>query len=280
MRSETMHRLIFLVSLSAFVGCGTATKPQEFGTPIDDSPSIPTLKIAGEKPETTEAATRELFDKIVLAHTNNQPSRIEQLRKHKQHRKGERIVGDFRSPLEMDVVASWPMRYRANYLHTMPDKIVHAFSFRNDTGWQNRSDIGAGQRIPILPLELDSMLPDVRAEWVASLVPLIADNIRIARVPSEKLNSEMILRFWYADQPPVILHADSKTNWISQIAFEAKDDGQTVTRMLTLSDHRPVNGVVLPHRIEFSGGPRFKCNWATVEYEFPVAIDEAIFDKP
>ena len=131
-----------------------------------------------------------------------------------------------------------------------------------------------------MPHEIDSALPDVRAEWVASLVPLIADNIRIARVPTEKVSSETVLRFWYADQPPVILHADSKTNWITQIAFEAKDDGQTVTRMLTLGDHRPVNGVVLPHRIEFSGGPRFKCNWATVEYEFPVAIDEATFDKP
>ena len=280
MRSETMLRPTILLILTVVAGCGDATKPQEFGTPIDDSPSTVALKVAGERPETTDAATRELFDKILLAHTNNQPSRIEALRKHKQHRKGERIVGDFRSPLEMNVVASWPTLYRANYLHAIPDKIVHAFSFRNDTGWQNRSDIGAGQRIPILPLELDSMLPDVRAEWIASLVPLIADNIRIARVPTEKVNPETILRFWYADQPPVILHVDSKTNWITQIAFDAKDDGQTVTRMLTLADHRPVNGVVLPHRIEFSGGPRFKCNWATVEYEFPVAVDDATFDKP
>ena len=137
-----MHRLIFLLFLSAFIGCGTATKPQEFGTPIDDSSGAPALKIAGDKPETTDATTRESFDKIVLAHTNNQPSRIEQLRKHKQHRKGERIVGDFRSPLEMDVVASWPTLYRANYLHTIPAKIVHSFSFRNDAGWQHRSDQG------------------------------------------------------------------------------------------------------------------------------------------
>ncbi len=275
-----MHRSIFLLFLFAFIGCGSASKPQEFGTPIDDSPSTPTLKVAGEKPETTDTATRELFDKILLAHTNNQPSRIEPLRRHKQRRKGERIVGDFRSPLEMDVIASWPTQYRANYLHTVPTKIVHSFSFVNDSGWQHRSDQGSNQRIPILPHEIDSALPDVRAEWVASLVPLIAENIRVARMPTEKVNSETILRFWYADQPPVILHADSKTNWITQIAFEAKDDGQIVTRMLTLSDHRPVNGVVLPHRIEFSGGPRFKCNWATVEYEFPVAINEAIFDKP
>ena len=108
-------RRLVPVLLAILVGC-EGSKPPTKARPIDDGPVAEALPpIATPKPEKSDPAAALAVNAILMAHTNNEPSLVEKLRKVQIRRKGEwKLPDGSRSEATMEI-AIWGDQYRTTF---------------------------------------------------------------------------------------------------------------------------------------------------------------------
>ena len=56
--------------------------------------------------------------------------------------------------------------------------------------------------------------------------------------------------------------------------------GVRVSKVITLSEHRPFAGLTVPTKIEYTRNGQIAEQWAVESWEFPDTIDDAVFVEP
>ena len=270
-------RSLVPVILVLLVGCEGSNAPAQKARPIDDGPAAEALPpIVAPRPEKSDPAAALAVNAILMAHTDNEPSRVEKLRKVRATRKGEwKLPDGSRSEASMEI-AIWGDQYRATFALAATGNIPETFSINRDKGWRFQSRIGP-KEMPLEPAALEAILPEVYGDRMTLLVPL-ASNKLIAVVAQR--GGETILRVWIDNEPPMLLHVDPKTNRLLRLTYEMKENNQTVARVLRFSEHAPVAGVLLPGRVEYGVGPLTFTTWNKIEYQVPGQFELSFFDRP
>ena len=268
----------FLILLAT--GCGDASTAPRTAKPIDSGPATPDLPpIVAPKPAKSEPAAALAVNAILLAHTENEPSRIERLRKVRIRRKGEwKLPDGSRSSASMEI-AIWGDQYRATFAIAATGNQPETLSINRDRGWRYQAKLSP-KEIPLDLAALDAILPEVAGDRMTLLVPLLSEKIMAQLVNDGSSGGEKIVRVWIEDLPPMLVHADAKTNRLKQLTYEMKENGQVVARVLRLAELAPVNGVLLPNKIEYGVGPLTFTIWDKIEYEVPGQFELSFFDKP
>lgn len=280
-----MRRLAIACGLAAAVGCGDGSRPPRFAAPVEGNgaAAAPAVAIAAPKPAASDPAAERVVDELLLKHTKAEPKRIEPLKTIVVKRKGTWNLGGQTTDATMNVHAVWPDLYRSRITLGVNENVPIVIGVRGRAGWQVQQLPGADNRpTPLDPGRLDEVLAEVWAEWFPVLVPLTDPTRRVGPAPAglDPGPKAVAVRVWVAERPPVVLHADRETGLLSKVEFEAKASGRVSPRSLALSDFKPVGGVLLPHRIDYTEGPQSGIAWTAIEYELPKSIDPALFDKP
>lgn len=276
-----MPRLRFLpIALLVLVGCEGASSAPRSAKPIDEGPVAEALPpIVATKPEKSDPAAALAVNAILLAHTENEPTRLEKLRKVRILRKGDwKLPDGGRSDATMEI-AIWGDQYRTTFAIAATGNVPETFSLNGTQGWRFQSKLAA-KPIPLDIAALEAILPEVNGDRMTLLTPLTSDKLVATIVRDGTDGGEKILRIWIGDNPPMLLHADAKTNRLQRLTYEMMENGQTVARVLRLSELTPVAGVLLPGRVEYGVGPLTFTTWNKIEYQVPGQFELSFFDKP
>ncbi len=276
-----MPRLRFLpFALLVLAGCDGGSAAPRTAKPIDDGPAEEALPpIQAPKPAKSDPAAALAVNAILLAHTENEPSRLDRLRKVRILRKGDwKIPDGSRSDATMEI-AIWGDQYRTTFAIAATGNVPETFSLNRAQGWRYQSKLSA-KPIPLDIAALEAILPEVNGDRMTLLTPLTSDKLVAAIVRDGKDGGETILRVWLGDDPPILLHVDAKSNRLLRLTYEMLENGQTVARALRLSELAPVAGVLLPGRVEYGVGPLTFTTWSKIEYQVPGQFELSFFEKP
>jgi hypothetical protein len=259
-------------------GCGDASTAPRTAKPIDTGPAAPDLPpIVAPKPAKSDPAAALALNAILLAHTENEPSRLERLRKVQIRRKGVFRMPEASSNASMEIQI-WGDQYRAKIALEANGNLPTVYWVSGSDGWHLPPMQPA--RLPLNLAERENVFPDVRGDQMTLLVPLASDRVvaEIARPASQ--DRGVMLRVWVGDWPPVLVSVDAKTGRLDRLVYEAMDAGRKVERTLRLADYAPIAGVQLPQKVLFGIGDRAITTWDKIEYEVPGQFEIGIFDKP
>lgn len=262
------------------IGCEGTNAPAQKARPIDDGPVAEVLPpIVAPKPEKSEPAAALAVNAILMAHADNEPSRVEKLRKVRVRRKGEwKLPDGSRSDASMDI-AIWGDQYRATFAISVAGNIPETLSIHRDGGWRFQSRISP-KEVPLDPAALEAVLPEVYGDRMTVLAPLLSNKLIAVVARDGREGGETILRVWIDNEPPMLLHVDPKTNRLQRLTYELKENNQVVARVLRFSEHVSIAGVLLPGRVEYGVGPLTFTTWNKIEYEVPGQFELSFFDKP
>jgi hypothetical protein len=277
-----MTRTLVLLLLGFALGCErTHPAPVASAKPIEDG--VPTAtglpEVRADKPAQSEAAATTLVNDILLAHTSNQPSLLERLRKAKIERSGEWQLPGLGSSKATMSIFIWGDQYRTTYKLESDGNAPNTFAVSNQSGWY-ANKVTQGQPAPLDRTIEEMVLPDVRADRFTLLFPLANPKLIATMAQTSKDGSDNVVRVWIEDQPPILVHADAKTNRVKRLTYETKDAGQVVVRTLTFRELETVAGVLLPKQLAFGLGNVTMTNWTKIEYEIPGVFDIGLFEKP
>lgn len=273
-------RLLVLVLLAVLVGCEGTNAPSQKARPIEEGPAAEDLPpIQVPKPEKSDPAAALAVNAILMAHTNNEPSLVEKLRKAQIKRKGEwKLPDGTRSEASMEI-AIWGDQYRTTFAIAATGNIPETFSINRDHGWRFNPKL-APKELPLEPAALEAILPEVYGDRMTLLVPLTSNKLVAMLARDGREGGETIVRVWIEDQPPMLLHVDPKTNRLKRLTYEMKENNQIVARALRVSEFAPVAGVLLPGRVEYGVGPLTFTTWSKIDYQVPGLFELSFFDKP
>lgn len=267
--------VIFLLALAC--GCDGSPQPKEAAKPIDDGgPLVKPIPASGSKPAGTTPAAQKLIGEMLAAHTNSKPAALEAFRNCIVQRIGEVNVGSANMPAECSERFAWPDRYRVDWkFGTNPIFLVNGDSVRmvsQQLGFEKPPDIS--------PVQARDTLEDVRATWMTLLVPLLDSKGYIADTVLDVPPERLALRVWVGHQPPLVLEIDAKSRHLKKIHFEKVKDGRIENWMFILDDLKPVNGVILPHKLNYTSGRTAGASWVSVKYEVVASFPLEVFIKP
>ena len=67
---------------------------------------------------------------------------------------------------------------------------------------------------------------------------------------------------------------------LAGIEYTHPELGSPVTKVLSLGDHKPSGGVMLPTLVEFVRNGDLVERWTVTKWEFVEKLDDAVFDPP
>jgi hypothetical protein len=265
-------------ALLVLVGCDGASSSPRTAKPIDDGPVAEALPpIVAPKPEKSDPAATLAVNAILMAHTANEPSRVEKLRKAQIRRKGVFRLPELSSNVSMDIQI-WGDQYRATMALEANGNLPTIYWVSGNDGWHLPPK--QPERLPLNLAERENVFPDVRGDQMSLLAPLVSERLVAAIARPAATGVGAILRVWIGDQPPMLIVTDPATNRIARLMYEAIDAGRKVERTLRLADYAPVAGVQLPFKVMFGIGDRAITTWDKIEYEIPGQFEIGVFDKP
>jgi hypothetical protein len=269
------------VVLAAVVGCNDSGPPKRsLAKPVDDgganTPPVAAKKVS--KPDRTDPAAEAVIEKLLKAHTGGKPELIEPLKTHAITRKGQFTIGEQSQETVWRMTAAWPDRYRVEMEWPAQGGTRDLMVQNGPEGWKLMRAAGDVRPVPFTPGEYAPFVADAYAEWATLLVPLLDAAARVAALPPDGAAGKVWV--WVAGRPAVLLSIDEKSGLLTRVDYEVPEVGGAITASLVLSEHKPVNGVLLPTKVDYSRNNRPTARWASSEVEFPKAAPADAFTKP
>jgi hypothetical protein len=277
-----MRRTWVLAGLvAAVLGCNDSGPPKRnLAKPVDGggtgTPPVAAKKVG--KPDKTDPAAEAAIEKLLRAHTGGKPELIELLKAHTLTRKGQFMIGEMPQESVWRVQAAWPDRYRVEMEWVTLGGARDLMVQNGADGWKVMRSQGVLQPVPFAGLEHAQMATDAYAEWAITLVPLLDPAARVAALPPDGAAGKVWV--WVADRPALLLTTDEKSGLLTRVDYEVPEVGGAITASLVLSEHKPVNGVLLPTKVDYSRNNRPTAQWASSEVEFPKPAAADAFTKP
>ena len=277
-----MPRYAVLVLLLA-AGCTDARK-RATAVPIESKAAEATPEVAVPRPAQTDPAAESLIAKLLNAHTDGLPERLEKLRNHTHLRTGKVFEAEANGMISgnMNAMATWPDRYRVSFRKTTLGDKQYIITLRGETGWLVDERVSQVPG-PMSPLYLPVVTADVRAEWMLTLVPLLDPKGRIAALETTSPvdgKPTRGLRVWLGERDPILLVLDEGSSQLREVHYTSVEGGKTLAWRLAVPATKVVNGVVLPAKLQVLMSDTIRYDWSKCDYEFPATIAPEKFEKP
>jgi hypothetical protein len=240
---RTISKLILcsLASLS-LIGCGGETDsrvPTKALSKSDNSKAFPVEAQPGQ----SDPAAVETVKKIVAAHTGNNPSLLEKLKGVSLQREGRFTINVpelFGKAVKYEFQGSWPDRGK----YTWSGQVNAIFRIVDQSAFQDIN--GAPQ-----PRFDDELTGHLYSDWLQLLLPLSEEGSTFAPGPTFTLEQTTYpsIRIWRLGKPQAIFYYDAQKMLVTRIAYEGKDMGAKAFFELSMSEHKPFDGIMLATKV-------------------------------
>jgi hypothetical protein len=267
--------------LMVVVGCyDTGPSPRPLAKPVEDGhrDATPTRAQKLTKPAQTDPAAEKVLDTLLKTHTNDKLELISPIKTHALTRKGQFFVNGTPQQFVWHIRAIWPDRYRVEMEWADFGGVRDLLVQNGSDGWKMMRSIGMGQPTPFTVMDYSQVATDAYAEWMLLLVPLLDASTRVAVLAPEGTAGTVWV--WVAERPAVLLHIDQDSGLLTRVDYEVPEIGGAIAASLLASEHKPINGVLLPSKVEYTRNNQPTARWTSSEIEFPKDIPLETFTKP
>lgn len=276
-----MKFVLFLFPV-VLVAAGCDQKPNRLpaaAVPVDEpAAKRATITVDAPKPQATDPAATEAIAKMLIAHCKGNIAALKSLTHCTVQRTGELNQGGQMNPAQCLERYSWPGRYRGEW--TYGNSPVCTFFIQDET--VKFYAPAAGHTEPVMPGGRESIdaLEDLRGMWMTMLVPLADPADYLAERIESADPGRIALRLWVKTHAPCVLVLNGATHQLESVTFDKTGDGRRETWTYELADLKPVNGVLLPHRLIYSAGKQTGAIWKQITYTPGTGFEPGTFEKP
>ena len=276
-----MRLVLCSVMMASVFGCGSNPETRRSTKALSDNeaPSIGFPK--ADPPAETDAGSKVIASKIIAAHTNNDPTLLAKMKSVTFGREGKHVAVD--SPFSSLAVnftmqGKWPNfgRYVWTGLDSQP------FTLRIHDKQIYRDVPDSKLQNPIPEKLFNDVFYDFYADWLQLLVPLGEQETIVGLGPEFKLGDAKLLglRVWYPGKPQAILYYDPTSFRVLRLAYDGRQNGMGIHIELALSEHKPINGFLLAHRVFVRMNGRDNFEYVKATLEFPKDHPAKLFAEP
>jgi hypothetical protein len=269
---------LMIVKLGA--GCGPGKElPDEL--PVRKEPVIGPREPEPKVPDTSDADAKALAEKAIDAITQNDRRLLEKA-------KVCRVTGQGTFQFEDKVAATryvqtvWPDKARATYEFKDGIHPRITFAMNGSFGW--RLFEPAPYTPSSNPLEISELLKnDFSAEHWIPLGLTLAEpgNVCFDLKKTKTAKGEAAsIKIRVKGRPLYQVTFDDKTNLPLRIEYSAVEFGANLKKVVTVSEHKVVEGLMLPSYLESNQNEVVRYSWNLENWEFPEKLDESLFNPP
>lgn len=275
-----MRRIVWIGLVLAGVGC--SEKPDNAGRIVRGEGTTPTAtepESGPPKPSAAEAAeAKHRTDRAIEAHGGK--ARLERTRN---------IVADLKGGQSQDVNGRWvPSAFHTRW------RLPHwqRFDVIPEDGTTPPTMIGVtptggwiatpGRMLELTPVRFEELVRLGHLNWLVHRLPFDDPSLTLAPLPETTVNEQLLdgVRVYAPDRPTVNLYFDRKSGLLTLARARWREANLEFDLELHYRDHRDFEGVKLPTRIVELRDGRLFTELHSATYQFPPAIDDAVFQKP
>lgn len=269
------------------LGCGPGKELPEDITHSRGTEQTPKKKI----PTESDPVAREIVDRAIKAHTQNNPGALAKAKISKMTANGfvklpSEGSGHFVDvPTFQTVMASWPDRLKFTQEYREHRSGTMTMILRGPFTW---CGMGRTQNPNSNPQETENMMRKhgLGQYWLPLVFPL-ADSQSVVFEPRKGLGTPPadVVRFALPDRPVYQLSFDPATGYLTRIEYTSNDFDIHEHRFWVLTEHKPFDGLILPTKMELTltrANIRGEIveRWAVDKWEFPEKLDDGAFEPP
>ncbi len=243
----------------------SAPQPTAFSLPTDPSPAA------------SDPAAKAVIDAALKAHTDGQPGKLDALRTARKT-----VAGSLTGPAgkvanEWKFTWRWPDRWRTEMVVAgRPPVVIRRVG---SAAWI--AVPGAGEQ-PISGSSLTGVQAETFAECLLVLFPLTdpAAVFGPAAGTSVRGKPAVGVRVSGPGWPTAVLHFDPDTKRLVQASYAGSEGNVGTTKEVIVLAEKAVAGVTLPERMEIRWDGQEKGDWTLKDIQFPLAVEDKLFDRP
>ena len=277
---------VLWIAAAVLIGCGPAKELPDDGSGSkgSDRGSTEPKEVI---PASSDPVAKEIVDRAIKAHTQNNPSLLKKGKVSKMT-----ATGTIKVPVEsrmanpqtvLKFFAAWPDRIKAVYEYKTELNATDTLLLRRPFQWISRDRAQIG--IPQPQVFEDAMLSDCLAQhWLPLVFPL-ADPRAIVYEPKKGVGSPTadVVRFHLPERPTYSLSFDTSSGYLIQVSYSQRwkvrstNSGRSENTSRSKDSCYPRNWTTrTPER---SKGEVVQ-QWTVDTWEFPEKPDDATFDPP
>jgi hypothetical protein len=275
------------------IGCGPGKElPDEI--PRSTSNGSGPMENKEPIPTSSDPLAREIVDRAIKAHTQNDPSRLAQGKISKMTADGSILLPNARTqqeemvPTHMTFLARWPDEIKITLAYPQSGEAETTLILDHTSTWLLK-----GKKEEIIPNRKkaqDNMRADgLGMQWITLLFPLM-DRHAIVFEPRKGTGVGTppadVVKLALPDCPVYRLHFSPKTGYLIQTDYANDDFTGNALMEWVMEEHKPFQGVMLPTKMMMVRTPartnarRAMQEWKVDQWEFPARLDEGSFDPP
>jgi hypothetical protein len=272
--------VLLVVAAALVVGCGP---PKEYPvvTPREESRPEQTQG----PPTASEPAAKEVLDRAVNVATNGKPELLARGKANRTFEKGRMYLplGNQKGWIQADrhLETVWPDRLRLVYEMKDPlNKPVTTWIrhpriwLKDGTEMKDVQNPASAERVAVADAYAQRWLPMMLVGLEPKAVAFDLQQVTVAGTPVQTV------KLFLPDLPVFKMTLDAKSHYLVRVEFTITDFGTPVKTVVTMSDHKPVEGLIMPHRIESTRNGEPAEEWTAEKWEFPASIDDGTFSPP
>ncbi len=268
------------VLIAALIGCGPGKELPDEG-PKAGPAGEPPADALGKAPAVSDPAAKAILERAVKAITQGDSTRLTKAKISKTFYRGE--VHFPNSPAPTEATLKWEVVWpdRALTIYEFKNAPVLNITFRmfGQLGWMTKDTVPQTNN----PAEVEKVIRTrLVGEHGLILGITLADPRVIAFDPVKAQTGPAgtAVKIALPDAPILRVTFDDQSGLPVRLEYNPIEFSQRVPKVLTMSEHKPQDGMLLPTVLELQqmGLPAEK--WTLEKWEFPEKIDEARFDAP
>ncbi|MCI0701267.1 MAG: hypothetical protein L0241_09335 [Planctomycetia bacterium] len=282
--------VILSMTVAVVIGCGPAKElPDE--VPKHDGPAV-----EAPLPDKSDPAAEEVVKRAVKAFTGGKPELLVKGKVSRNTVKGVTLqIATEQQPKEFveserHLTAVWPDRVHFSY-----DLTGNA----NRASWLFRPSLHVRRNnLPIpMPSEYEKIITsDVLGQhWLPLIFPLTDEKAKPVvfdlksvvverQVDNKRVDVQAnVLAVGFhgmEDMPQYQLTFDAKTDSLIGVDYKHDEVAQVIRHRLVLTDHKMIDGLLLPNKMEYVRNGEEVERWVVEKWEFPATIDNKEFIPP
>jgi hypothetical protein len=273
-----------VVVLSNLPGCGpekTLPEGDKVATTPRDGGSLPAV------PAASEEKARQVVERAIKAMTDGHPERVEKTKVNKSTAKGHYYKpvasGQYQFVETRRVFqTAYPDKVRVEY-DFLPESSQMTIGLRRPTGVWARVSNG---QTPVFDPQQYAEIVSVDAlgtYWLLTLTPLAEPKTVVYGLATTAAGGRPFdtvkavvpgypveFKLWFGQSDGLL----------ARIEYTHLEGGAPVSKLIAVAEPRAFAGLTLPTKIEYTRNAQRAEQWTVESWEFPDAIDDAVFTEP
>ena len=227
-------------------------------------------------PESSEPAARMIVDAAIVAHTDDDPQKIETLRSVRIRRTGAASFSPVeKTPVESVVTMRWPNSYHIGF--SLGPRQGFFLCYNAESGHSNtNADLAAE---PMSAKQLVERRQDNSWEWLWTLVPLTDPEVVLA-IDTERMIEEQpcdAIRVWHPSLADAILYFDKKSHHLRGLLYIGSEQDADIVKLNIIHTTDDFAGITLPKTMTQRSDMGILFEWTFDSVEPDPKIEEGLF---